>query len=91
MGKPATPDCSSTRDSSVTGHCSLRRHTLRSDAEKSQRQDHLCALQLRKLPFMLLRLLPRHGGALGASFDRPFAAELTHLRSHQVGVAEAAH
>ncbi len=63
-------------------HCGL---TLRRDADKCKRRHHLCAVCLRKLIFVLLRLLPR----LADTHCPTLLAQFEHVRSHQVGVAKA--
>ena len=85
IGRPAAATPNSCRSSRHASSCVTR--TLCDDAEKCNRQDHLCAVRLRQLPFVLLRLPPR----CAASDTRLMIllAELEHLSSHQVGVTEA--
>jgi hypothetical protein len=93
IGKPATPSeilptilphcCCTTRDSGVLRSLQ-RQRTLRHNAEKSERCDHLCSVRLRKLPFVLLRLLSGHASILFLTM----LAELAQVRSHDVGVSQ---
>ena len=92
IGKPATPSgilptilpyCCTTRDSGVLRSLQ-RQRTLRHNAEKSKRCDHLCSVRLRKLPFVLLRLLSGHASILCPTM----LAELAQVRSHYVGVLQ---
>ncbi len=92
IGKPATPSgilptilphCCTTRDSGVLRSLP-RRRTLRRNAEKSEHCDHLCAVRLRKLPFVLLRLL----SGLASILCPTMLTELAQVRSHYVGVAQ---
>jgi hypothetical protein len=58
---------------------------LRCDAEKCERQDRLCAVCLRKFPFVLLFLPP----SCTDRRRRIWLAQLTHVRSHQAGIPQA--
>jgi hypothetical protein len=61
-----------------------RQRTLRRNAEKSEHCDHLCAVRLRKLPLVLLRLPSGHAKTLCPTL----LSELAQVRSHYVGVAQ---
>ena len=92
IGKPATPRALGPCPRSVapreTRRGALRslqrRRTLGRNAEKSEHCDHLCAVRLRKLPLVLLRLPSGHASALCPTL----LAELAQVRSHYVGVAQ---
>ena len=60
---------------------------MRCGTDKSERQDHLCAVCLRKFPFVLLRLSPSCTDLRCLIW----LAQLTHVRSHQAGVPQAVH
>jgi hypothetical protein len=84
IGKPAAaPNFGHT--SSPVSRISEWQRTLCDDAEESERQDDLRAVRLRKLPFVLLRMLPRLAGTRFLTL----LTELEHVRSHQAGIAEA--
>jgi hypothetical protein len=63
-------------------HCCL---TLRRNTEKRERRYHLCAVCLRKFPFVLLRLPPR----LADTHCTALLAQLEHVSLHQAGVPKA--
>ena len=74
------PHRCTTRDSGVLRSLQ-RQRTLRRNAEKSERRDPLCAVRLRKLPLVLLRLLSGHASTLCPTL-------LAQVRSHYVGIAQ---
>jgi len=96
IGNPATTSgilptilphcCCTTRDSGVLRSLQ-RQRTLRHNAEKSKRCDHLCSVRLRKLPFVLLRLLSGHASILCLTM----LADLAQVRSHDVGISQTVH
>ena len=92
IGKPATFSAPGLCPRSVAPHETRwgvlrslqRRRTLRRNAEKSEHCDDLCSVRLRKLPFVLLRLLSGQASTLCPTM----LAELAQVRSHYVGIAQ---
>ena len=92
IGKPvaaAAPSSGSTLASASSCVSSQRHRTLRRNAEKGKRQDHLRAVSLPKLPFVLLRLPPRCAGAHYTPTLQPLLVERAQVRSHQAGIPES--
>jgi hypothetical protein len=84
IGNPANAAMPISRCTLSTTRAPCVTRTLCDDAEERERRDDRSAVCLRKLPLMLLRLLPCRADTRLLVLP----AELEHICSHQAGVAE---